>query len=205
MRFSEAVELTEGPVDGVLKDVRVLNYKSRNNRLYDVAAVRAAQPMYEGAGVFLNHGAGGPRDVRDKVGRLSNVRVTEAGVLADLMLLTTHPSVPAIMEDFTKKAGVFSLSHEIDADSTKQGDMQIVTKITGVEGVAVVARGATTTTLREEEQKKPTITEETIGGLVAALVKEELAKLKYTAPQATPPVKPVITEEQTPAQRWAAL
>lgn len=185
MKILEAIEITEAPVDGVLHNVRILNFQSKNNRLYDVGAVKKAEKLYEGAGVFLNHNGSAKisRDVRDKIGKTSNVRVTEAGVIGDLQLLTAHPAVPAIMEDFQKKTGVFCLSHEIDGDMVRQGGKDVVTNIVAVDGICVVDRGATTTTLREQEEMTGESDQVLIDGIITIVHGEGdmKAKLKKLA------------------------
>jgi hypothetical protein len=155
--------------------VKILGFHSRNPGAvlgkdfadmagydYDPAAIKQALPLYEGAPVNLDHleskrdGNGmrvpeGSRHVKQRFGKLQNVRVESDGAYADIRYLDNHPLTPMVLEAAEEMPDVFTMSHhahgEVDKGSENRGK---VTKINQVHSVDLIAeRPGTTTSLFE--------------------------------------------------------
>ena len=157
--FTEASSATFDSIDrekGLIRGVRVLGLKSRNGRRYLREAVKAARPLYEGARVYLDHSAAGERTVRDRWGKLVNVREAEdGGLIADLAYVTSHPNTAAILEAAEKFQDI-GLSHDTLGQSEFKDGERVVTEITKVNSVDLVENPATTDSLWEQEMTKTT-------------------------------------------------
>jgi hypothetical protein len=159
----------------LIRGVKILGFHSRNPGAvlgkdfadlagydYDPAAINAALPLYEGAPVNLDHleskrdGNGmripnGTRQVKQRFGRLRNVRVESDGAYADIHYLDNHPLTPMVLEAAEEMPDVFTMSHhahgEVDKGPNNRGK---VTKINQVHSVDLIAeRPGTTTSLFE--------------------------------------------------------
>jgi hypothetical protein len=159
----------------LIRGVKILGFHSRNPGAvlgkdfadlagydYDPAAVKQALPLYEGAPVNLDHleskrdGNGmrtpnGTRQVKQRFGRLQNVRVESDGAYADIHYLDNHPLTPMVLEAAEEMPDVFTMSHhahgEVDKGPNNRGK---VTRINQVHSVDLIAeRPGTTTSLFE--------------------------------------------------------
>jgi hypothetical protein len=159
----------------LIRGVKILGFHSRNPGAvlgkdfadmagydYDPAAIKEALPLYEGAPVNLDHleskrdGNGmrvpeGSRHVKQRFGKLQNVRVESDGAYADIRYLDNHPLTPMVLEAAEEMPDVFTMSHhahgEVDKGSDNRGK---VTKINQVHSVDLIAeRPGTTTSLFE--------------------------------------------------------
>jgi hypothetical protein len=167
-----------GRVDRKLKlirGVKILGFHSRNPGSvlgkdfadmagydYDPSAIKQALPLYEGAPVNLDHleskrdGNGmrvpdGSRHVKQRFGKLQNVRVEADGAYADIRYLDNHPLTPMVLEAAEEMPDVFTMSHHAHGDVDKGNDSRgKVTKINQVHSVDLIAeRPGTTTSLFE--------------------------------------------------------
>jgi hypothetical protein len=159
----------------LIRGVKILGFHSRNPGSvlgkdfadmagydYDPSAIKQALPLYEGAPVNLDHleskrdGNGmrvpdGSRHVKQRFGKLQNVRVESDGAYADIRYLDNHPLTPMVLEAAEEMPDVFTMSHhahgEVDKGTDSRGK---VSKINQVHSVDLIAeRPGTTTSLFE--------------------------------------------------------
>jgi hypothetical protein len=159
----------------LIRGVKILGFHSRNPGSvlgkdfadmagydYDPTAIKQALPLYEGAPVNLDHleskrdGNGmrvpdGSRHVKQRFGKLQNVRVESDGAYADIRYLDNHPLTPMVLEAAEEMPDVFTMSHhahgEVDKGTDSRGK---VSKINQVHSVDLIAeRPGTTTSLFE--------------------------------------------------------
>lgn len=143
---------------GIIYGVKVLGLESRNGRRYTLEAVRKALPLYEGIAVNCDHPKTKPTESRssyDRFGWLENVRAKDDGLYADLHMLKSHPMAERIMEAAEKNPDLFGLSHNAEGDTTRDQDgVDVVTEISEVRHVDLVADPATTKSLSESIKMK---------------------------------------------------
>ncbi len=140
---------------GLLQGVTVLGLTSRNRRRYTSEAAAGALSLYEGALVNLDHPdrPEGQRSVRDRFGRLVNVRFEGGRVKADLRYNPEHPFAPTL-EWFAKNdPGAIGLSHNAVGEGKDEGGVFVVKKIVDLRSVDLVAEPATTRGLFEEKRR----------------------------------------------------
>lgn len=157
--LTEYVQSSASQVDadaGVIRGVRILNPVSRNGpngRRYTPQAIREALGHYEGAKVNFDHPpgerAGMERSVRDRGGRLENVREHEGGLAGDLHVLKSHPYGPAVLEAAERMPDVFGLSHNVQAKVRDERGVEVIESIARVRSVDIVSDPATTRGLFE--------------------------------------------------------
>jgi hypothetical protein len=136
---------------GLLQGVTVLGLSSRNRRRYTPEAATGALWLYEGALVNLDHPdrPDGPRSVRDRFGRLVNVRFEGGRVRADLRYNPEHPFA-ATLEWFAENdPGAIGLSHNAVGEGKNEGGVFVVRKIVELRSVDLVAEPATSRGLFE--------------------------------------------------------
>lgn len=160
---------------GVLRGVKLLGLRSRNGRRYEEAALRKAIGLYEGSKVNVNHPQRdplAPRDYRDRLGVVRNVRVVPAaGLFGDLHYNPSHPLAEQLAWDAQHAPANVGLSHNVLARTRRDGADVVVEAITRVQSVDLVADPATTAGLFEQADP-PDETPDT-----AALL-EEVAELR---------------------------
>lgn len=158
MAISEDVSFGGGlSVDrkaGIIRSVKVLGHTSQNGRQYTPDAIRQAAPLYENVMVNIDHPDGEPTDQRsayDRFGKLVRVRYVEGkGLFADLEYLKTHPMAARVCEAAESMPEAFGMSHNAEGEGEKNKDgVFVVSKITEVRHVDLVADPATTKSLSE--------------------------------------------------------
>lgn len=142
------------PVNGVLRGVKLLGLESRNGRTYREQALRQAITLYEGAKVNVNHPLGDPlaaRDYRDRLGIIRNVQLkTKEGLFGDLHYNPKHALAEQLAWDAEHSPENVGLSHNVLAQTARDGKQLIVEAITKVQSVDLVADPATTQGLFEQ-------------------------------------------------------
>jgi hypothetical protein len=131
--------------------VTVLGLSSRNRRRYTSEAAAGALGLYEGALVNLDHPdrPDEPRSVRDRFGRLVNVRFEGGRIRADLRYNPEHPFA-ATLEWFARNdPGAIGLSHNAIGEGKDDNGVFVVRKIVELRSVDLVAEPATTRGLYE--------------------------------------------------------
>lgn len=151
--------LSEAQVDadsGVISDVAVIGTVSQNGRRYQRSALKEATSLYSGVKVFLDHEEGDPMDrsVRDLVGRLKRPRFAGGKVKADLQVLSHEPERSLLTSLAEEMPDAVGLSHSARGKVKQAEDgTQVVTEITRVNSVDLVAEPATTSSLFESVQR----------------------------------------------------
>lgn len=140
---------------GIIRNVKILGYKSNNNRYYPPSTMKeaVAQNLYEQVPVFANHllNNDDQRKIEDRLGRIINVRYVEgSGLMGDFELLKSHPMSERIFEAAERLADSFGFSHTAEGEvkKNKNGIFEI-TKLTKVLSVDLVATPATVSSLAE--------------------------------------------------------
>ena len=138
--------------NGVVSGVKILGVKSRNNRVYPLATLRDAAPLYENAKVNVNHPDGSPTESRkyqDRVGSIKNVTLQENGLYGDFHFNPKHPLAEQMLWDAERAPENFGFSHNVEAVVRLENGAQVVDKIVRVRSVDLVADPATTSGLFE--------------------------------------------------------
>ncbi|TWT30709.1 hypothetical protein [Blastopirellula retiformator] len=140
---------------GVIRGVKVCGNRSKNGRLYPVDVLEAAIPLYENTSIYLDHGyePGDERELGDHFGCLQSLRIIEGELYGDLHYLKSHPQAGPIVERAERFPRNFGLSHDAEIEAVQEGDVQRVTRITGVNSVDLVTRPATNNGIFEQEKK----------------------------------------------------
>lgn len=138
---------------GVLRGVKLLGLRSRNGRRYVEKALREAIGLYEGSKVNVNHPEHdplAPRDYRDRLGLVRNVRFERGGGLfGDLHYNPRHTLAEQLAWDAEHAPENVGLSHNVLARTRRESDELVVEAITRVQSVDLVADPATTSGLFE--------------------------------------------------------
>jgi hypothetical protein len=138
---------------GVIRGVKILGLKSRNNRAYLPAALREAAALYENAKVNVNHPKGhpaAPRDYQDRLGQIRGVELrADEGLFGDLHFNPKHALAEQLVWDAEHAPENVGFSHNVEARTSRRGDEVVVEAITRVQSVDLVADPATTRGLFE--------------------------------------------------------
>lgn len=145
--------------EGVIRGVKILGLASKNGREYLPAAVREARALYEGAKVNVNHTKTGaePRDYRDRLGTVKNVRETADGLYADLHYNPKNPVAEQLAWDAAHAPENVGFSHVVDAQTARRGGRLVVESIKRVQSVDLVADPATTQGLFEHHAEEANV------------------------------------------------
>ena len=140
---------------GVIHGVKVLGLQSRNGRRYQERALAEAVKLYEGAKVNVNHPKGhplSPRDYQDRLGVICGVQLRLGeGLFGDLHFNPKHSLSEQLMWDAEHASQNVGLSHNVLAQTKREGDETVVETITKVQSIDLVADPATTRGLFEQQ------------------------------------------------------
>lgn len=154
---SSGVKINASP--GVLQGVKILGFRSHNGNRYTSQALQAAKPLYEGIKVNVNHPPHGqeksPRDYRDRLGKVINVRLTESGLYGDFQYNPKHPLAEQLAWDAKHSPENLGFSHNAEGRGRKVGDEFLVEEILLVRSVDLVADPASTRGLFEAQPPAP--------------------------------------------------
>lgn len=152
---------------GIIKGIKIIGFNSQNGRKYLPDALKDAVPLYEGIKVNIDHPEKGPtqqRSSHDRFGKFINVRFVEGeGIYGDLLYLKNHPLADSVCEAAEREEmnDVFGMSHNAQGEGTvDKNDIFVVSKITEVRHVDLVADPATTKSLTESQSPSEQETEE---------------------------------------------
>lgn len=141
---------------GLLRGVKLLGLVSRNGRRYEERALRQSMGLYEGSKVNVNHPTHdplAPRDYRDRLGVVRNVRLEPGrGLYGDLHYNPSHPLAEQLAWDAANAPENVGLSHNVLARTRRENGELVVEAITRVQSVDLVADPATTAGLFEARQ-----------------------------------------------------
>jgi hypothetical protein len=146
-------------------NVKILGFKSLNNRLYTPEAVREALPLYENIKVNIDHpeDPAGVRSLRDRIGKLVNVTMASDGLRGDLIFNPSHPLAESVKWFAEHEPDCLGLSHSAigDGEVDDKGCFT-VSRIEAVRSCDLVADPATTKSLFEhcEDCEKETMDQE---------------------------------------------
>jgi hypothetical protein len=154
---SRGVKLAVNRESGVIEGVKVLGLMSKNGRSYLKETVARAASLYEGVRVNVNHPNGNPnqpRDYRDRMGTIRNVRVEQGdgGLRADFHFNPKHALAEQLIWDAEHAPENVGFSHNVEARVSRKGDKVIVEEISRVQSVDLVADPATTRGLFEQDE-----------------------------------------------------
>lgn len=210
---SAGVNIDASP--GLLRGVKILGLRSNNGNRYTSQALQTAQPLYEGIKVNVNHPPHGqeksPRDYRDRLGKVVNVRVTETGLYGDFQYNPKHPLAEQLAWDAQHAPENVGFSHNAEGRGQKVGEEFLVEEIVSVRSVDLVADPASTRGLFEAqlptpasettEEERHILQEENLSlRQEIALLQEQLQELR-TALE----VEQAIAEAQLPAEAITEL
>lgn len=191
---------------GVIKGVKIIGFNSQNGRRYLPEALKAAVPLYEGIKVNIDHPEKGPtqqRSSHDRFGKFINVRFVEGeGVYGDLLYLKNHPLAESVCEAAEREEmnDVFGMSHNAQGEGTvDKKNIFVVSKITEVRHVDLVADPATTKSLTESQSPTEQETEEAAGNRVRYKSKRQAvgARRKFTKSKSKSANKPKGTLKES--------
>ncbi len=155
---SQGQQLRVDAQRGVLRGVKLLGLVSRNGRTYREAALSAAMSLYEGAKVNVNHPKAGPlapRDYQDRLGAIRDVTFRAGeGLFGDLHFNPKHALAEQLAWDAQHAPEQVGLSHNVLAQTSRDGETVVVEEITKVESVDLVADPATTSGLFEQRSEE---------------------------------------------------
>jgi hypothetical protein len=142
---------------GVIRNVKILGYESKNGRRYTAEAMKRAINLYEGVRCNIDHPhvlgkekPDAPRSSYDRFGRLINVRYVEGqGLFGDLEYLKSHPMAPRVMEAAERMPDLFGLSHNAEGKGDTENGVFVVHEIVELRHVDLVPDAATNQSLAE--------------------------------------------------------
>lgn len=173
---SAGLTLRSESARGVLRGVKLLGLRSRNGRRYAEKALREAIGLYEGSKVNVNHPTHdplAPRDYRDRLGVVRNVRFQRgSGLFGDLHFNPRHALAEQLSWDAEHAPENVGLSHNVLARTRRESDELVVEAITRVQSVDLVADPATTAGLFEACSPPPTATAERLEPIESPLIEE---------------------------------
>jgi len=191
---------------GVIKGVKIIGFNSQNGRRYLPDALKTAVPLYEGIKVNIDHPEKGPtqqRSSHDRFGKFINVRFVEGeGIYGDLLYLKNHPLAESVCEAAEREEmnDVFGMSHNAQGEGTvDKKNIFVVSKITEVRHVDLVADPATTKSLTESQSPTEQETEEAAGNRVRYKSKRQAvgAKRKFVKSKSKSANKPTGTLKES--------
>ena len=142
--------------NGIIRDVKLIGFESKNGRIYPPNVVRNAVHAYEGAKVNFNHPEGNdptkPRKYEDRFGVIRNVRFVEGkGNFGDLHFNPEHPNAKQVCWDAENNSEALGFSHNaLLRLGGKQSGKQVIEEIINVRSMDLVADPATTDSLFEQ-------------------------------------------------------
>src|SRR6185295_1639932 len=141
---------------GIIRGIKVLGLRSRNNREYKPEALARAVGLYEGAKVNVNHPKGHPltpRDYQERIGVIRGVEHTPGeGLFADFHFNPKHYLSEQLIWDAEHAPENVGFSHNVQAQTSQRDGATVVEEILRVQSVDLVADPATTRGLFESDR-----------------------------------------------------
>lgn len=153
---------------GIIKGVKIIGNESANGRTYPKAVLQKARGMYEGIAVNTDHpdrSGSKDRSVKDRLGKIANVREMADGLYGDLHVLKSHAIADQVFEAAERMPEMLGLSHNAEGRVRHDKGRAIVEEIIKVRSVDLVSDPATTKGLFESEQTMPATMRELIEAL----------------------------------------
>lgn len=139
---------------GVIRNVKLCQMQSKNNREYSHRAMRDLEHLYPRLPIRIDHDEKG---YLKTVGSIEDVKLNliEWHIRGDISLNKGHPNYDQIMEDAEKRPHLLKLSHEIPArgyEATRKGETLVVDRVHKVDCFAIVTNGGVNTSLFESAE-----------------------------------------------------
>lgn len=133
-------ESTKIGADGVVKNVKILGFKSKNGYAYTKSAVEAAVSLYDGVKVYKDHAD--HHTVDEILGVIRNPKFVESsGIHGDFHANPEHADFKSLKWNIENIPNAMGFSH--DADAVRDKSTLAVTKITAINSVDLVTSPAT--------------------------------------------------------------
>lgn len=139
----------------VIRNVKLIGFESRNNRIYPPEVLRNAVHLYEGAKVNVDHPERGPmaeRRIGDRIGQIKNVRfVAGSGLHGDFVFNPHHSMAGQIAWDAEHSPESLGFSHNatMRLGRPDRNGNEVVESIVSVRSIDLVADPATTSSMFE--------------------------------------------------------
>jgi len=143
--------------EGVIKNVKLIGFESKNGRSYPPSVLKAAVHLYEGAKVNIDHperDPAQPRKYSERFGVIRNVRFVEGqGNFGDFHFNPKHSLAEQVCWDAEHNPEALGFSHNafLKVGSVKQGK-EVIEQIVSIRSMDLVADPATTKSLFESEE-----------------------------------------------------
>lgn len=143
----------------IIRGLKICGLNSDNGRDYSPECLQDAKPLYEGKPCYTNHRKPGEqRDFADDIGVWYGVKFVEGkGLFADLHYDNESIAAKRLVNRAKRLPENIGFSHDADTDTqfvTKQANgRELITKITEVNSVDLVAKPATASSLTEGAMK----------------------------------------------------
>ena len=143
---------------GVIRNVKLVGFQSKNGRVYPPSALKAAVHLYEGAKVNVDHpeadNPGRQRKYCERLGVIRAARFTEGqGNFGDFHFNPKHPLAEQLIWDAENSPESLGFSHNATlrlGPINNQGK-QVIESIVSIRSMDLVADPATTTSLFESQ------------------------------------------------------
>jgi hypothetical protein len=183
IKLSETVYLGKSAqVDtesGVLRNVKLLGEKSRNNRKYTQRAMQDAVPKYEGKKIYIDHppDSTGDRSMDRWAGTVQNAHYESDGIYGDVKLRKKSGYFEGILEAAQEFPNDVGFSHVAEGESRMDKDTEIVESIREVFSVDLVTDPATTSGFFESKRTKVATIKETVEALPESEERKKLVEM----------------------------
>lgn len=167
----EELDIQESTMsDDVLANVLLCGKTSTNKRVYTESYMKEGLTKYMNAPVYVNHKPG-ERNLEDRFGVATNVRITEKGLVGDIKVLTNHPLYEMIKESYDKKMYKIGMSHNVRAMAREREDgITEISAIDSVKSIDIVSNPGTVMNFHENENAELVSLKEQVETLKADLV-----------------------------------
>lgn len=142
---------------GVIRNVKLIGFDSKNGRYYPPQTLKAAVHLYEGSKVNIDHpehDPAQPRKYGERFGVIRNVRFVEGeGNYGDFHFNPKHPLAEQVAWDAENNPEALGFSHNavLRLSPKKHGGKDVIESIISIRSMDLVADPATTRSLFESE------------------------------------------------------
>jgi hypothetical protein len=141
---------------GVVRNVKLIGFESKNGRVYPPHVLKAAVHLYENAKVNIDHPVSGATEARsysDRFGMIKAVRFVEgSGLFGDFHYNPKHQVAEQFAWDAENNPASMGFSHNATLRlGPKTNGKQVIESIIAIRSMDLVADPATTTSLFESE------------------------------------------------------
>lgn len=150
METQEIVYLEEGikfdADSNIFRNLKLLGFKSANNRVYTAECIQKAVNLYENRPVYLNHKV--DRTYEDRIGTIVNPKYCETtGLRGDMLLNPKHSIAQQVQWDIEHNTPGVGFSHTVRANCLE--GKETIIEITEVKSIDIVCSPATNNSFKE--------------------------------------------------------